>query len=267
MNNQITIGYLSWKRNKILTQTLNSHNNNGLFDIIPPQNRTIFFQEIHKTDIITATKYHCNYFGDNNNIGILNGFIKLVESCKTEYFIFCENDWYLVENKDTTNKIIDDCINLLHSNQADIIKLRSRKSPGNPLYSRPTNVNEWLSQNYSGFPYKLESLSWLNEPNKTYNNLLDEYDGNYKWYITSLKHQSWSNNVFICKTCYLHDIILPLLKTDIVKNLENYTGLEDILVKYNNYIEINSYIDSIIENYKKTKIAAGEGLFEHKDFI
>lgn len=263
----ISIGYLSWKRNQIFNQTLNSHINNGLFDVIPMQNRMIFFQEISNDDIILANKYNCNYFGDDNNIGILNAFVKLVESCKTEYFIFCENDWKLIENKDTTNKIIDDCIQLLNSNNADIVKLRSRKHPGNPLYSKPKNVDEWLKGNYNGCPYKLESLSWLDEPNKTYNNLLDEYDGNYKWYITTLNHQSWSNNVFICKTNYLVDILLPLLKTSIANKLDNYTGLEDILIKYNNYIGINSYIDSIIENYKKTKIAASEGLFEHKDFI
>jgi hypothetical protein len=263
----ISIGYLSWKRNKILNQTLNSHNNNGLFNIVPKQNRIIFFQELSNEDIDDANKFNCNYIGNSLNIGILNGFIKLVESCKTEYFIFCENDWVLIEKENTTRKIIEDCIQLLNSNNVDIVKLRSRKKPGNPLYSKPKIVNEWLSQNCDGFPYKLESLSWLDEPNKIYNNLLDEYDGNYKWYITTLKHQSWSNNVFICKTNYLNNIILPLLKTSITNKLDNYTGLEDILIKYNNYIGINSYIDSIIENYKKTKIAAGEGLFEHKDFI
>ena len=43
--NKISIGYLSWKREKILTQTLESHKTNGLFDLIKPENRFIFFQE------------------------------------------------------------------------------------------------------------------------------------------------------------------------------------------------------------------------------
>ena len=30
----ISIGYLSWKRHNVLEQTLNSHIDNGLFDII-----------------------------------------------------------------------------------------------------------------------------------------------------------------------------------------------------------------------------------------
>ncbi len=43
----------------------------------------------------------------------MNALIKLVEKCKTEYFIFAENDWYLQENKETTVKILEDCTKLL----------------------------------------------------------------------------------------------------------------------------------------------------------
>ena len=37
--NNITIGYLSWKRHNVFEQTLSSHMNNGLFDIIKSENR------------------------------------------------------------------------------------------------------------------------------------------------------------------------------------------------------------------------------------
>jgi hypothetical protein len=96
----ITIGYLSWKRNAIFNQTLTSHKLNGLFDIIKPENRYIYFQEFDGHDLKLANAFHCNCFGDNKNIGILNAFIQLVEKCETEYFIFAENDWYLEENKE-----------------------------------------------------------------------------------------------------------------------------------------------------------------------
>ena len=76
----ITIGYLSWKRQDIFKQTLSSHKNNGLFDIISPKNRLIYFQEINKSDIEIAKQYECNYIGSNENIGILNAFIKLSRS-------------------------------------------------------------------------------------------------------------------------------------------------------------------------------------------
>jgi hypothetical protein len=57
----ITIGYLSWKRHNILRQTLNSHLQNGLFDLIKKENKIIFFQEISDTDIKIANEFNCNY--------------------------------------------------------------------------------------------------------------------------------------------------------------------------------------------------------------
>ena len=265
--NNISIGYLSWKRHSILNQTLLSHKNNGLFDLIKQENRYIFFQELSEEDKKIAYNYKCNYFGDKKNIGILNAFIKLVEKCETEFFIFSENDWFLVENKETTNKILEDCIELLKNNKCDIIKLRHRKKHGMPLYSKPTNIDEWLKQNINGFPYKLESLSWIEKPNKSYNNLFTEFKNNYTWYITTLQHQLWSNNIFIAKTSYLKEIVLPLIKHFETIN-DKYGGLENILINYNNFYSNNDEIlNNIINLFKKTKISAGEGLFEHKDYI
>ena len=62
--NEITIGYLSWKKHNILKQTLKSHQKNGLFDIIKPQNRIIFFQEISQRDKNIAKKYELNILGN-----------------------------------------------------------------------------------------------------------------------------------------------------------------------------------------------------------
>jgi hypothetical protein len=264
--NDITIGYLSWKRHNVLTQTLNSHRLNGLYDLISPENRFIFFQEMSKEDITIANEFQCNYIGENTNIGILNAFIRLVEHCQTEYFIFCENDWYLCENKDTTSKILNDCVELMRNNLCDIIKLRHRKHPGNPLYSIPKDINEWKNQNVSGFPYKLESLHWLEEPNLIYNNLLIEHTENYKWYITTFDHQKWSNNIFISKTSYLKNIVLPLIK-NFTHFDDHYGGLENILIHYKKFYGSSDILDNIINLYDATKIGGGEGLFIHKDFV
>lgn len=261
----ITIGYLSWKRHYILSQTLKSHQSNGLFDLINSKNRNIFFQELSDEDINISNEFKCNYFGDSENIGILNAFIKLVEKCETEYFIFSENDWYLIENKEVTEKILNDCVNMLEDDLCDVIRLRHRKNPGEPLYSKPKNIDEWLNQNVSGFPYKLESLTWVDEPNQIYKNIFQEYNGNYKWYITTLNHQKWSNNIFIAKTSYLKNIIIPLIKF-VENNNNKYTGLEDILVNYKNYLGKNLDLDNIINMYNKLRICAGEGLFTHRDY-
>ena len=256
--NNITIAYLSWKRHDIFNQTLLSHQKNGLFDCILPENRLIFFQEISQHDIQLAKMYDCNYIGSKENIGILNAFIQLVENCKTGYFIFCENDWLLIEKKEIVNNVLLDCINLLNNKTANIIKLRHRTNPGYPLHSK----NVWKLDDCYNFPYKLESLHWLNEPNLVYNNLLKECKLNYLWYITGLEHQRWSNNIFIGNTSVLKNIIIPILKLVLNNNNNNnYTGLEDILINYDKLTNTD-----LINNYKSNiKLSQGMGLFVHCD--
>lgn len=199
------------------------------------------------------------------NVGILNAFIELVNNCKTEYLIFCENDFMLNEDKNTVEKTFVDSIKIMSNNKADIIRLRHTKNPGEPLYSRPENYEDWLQQDQKKFPYKLESMSWLKNPNQFYDNLFEEYDGNYKWYITTIEHQNWSNNIFLCKTSYLKNIVIPLIKYFVNEN-DKYSGLEDVLTNYKKYIGNDKNLNKLIENFANTKIASGEGLFTHKDY-
>ncbi len=266
---QISIGYLSWKRHDVFNQTLQSHMSNGLFDIIKPQNRFIFFQELSEEDIRIAKKYECSYLGDSQNIGIFNAFVRLVEKCETEYFIFAENDWVLIENHDITFKILEDCVGLLRNNHCDIIKLRHRKNPGSPLNSRPVDINSnnWIGFSIADFPYKLESLSWLDEPNKFYSGLFGEFYGNFRWYSTNLNQQRWSNNIFIAKTSYLKNVVLPLLKFSQNYSIDKYSGLEYILIMYKRYLGKDPNLDNIINLFDRTRIVGGEGLFTHKDFV
>jgi len=259
----ITIGYLSWKRHDVFNQTLSSHKSNGLFDCILPKNRLIYFQEINEIDIALANKYGCNYIGSKENVGILNAFVALVENCKTDYFIFCENDWLLIEKKNVTFNVLQDCIDLIKNNVANIIKLRHRTIPGNPNHSK----NVWNKNDCSNFPYKLESLHWLkdDEIRLYYNNIMSEYILQYLWYITDLVHQRWSNNIFIANTHILKNCVLPLLKLNANENTNKYLGLEDILINYDKYYETNN---EVISNYKNNiKLAQGKGLFTHCDFI
>lgn len=262
--NEITIGYLSWKRHNILQQTLQSHKENGLFDLIPPENRIIFFQEISQLDRNIADKYNLNTLGNKGNIGILNAFIELVQNCKTKYFIFCENDWFLTETKETCRNVLNDCTQILDDDRKNIIKLRHIKNPGYPLYSRPHDIGQWLNSDYHGFPYKLESLSWLDYPNKHYKpGVLDEIQYNHKWYSTTLEHQRWSNNIFIANTAFLKNTIVQLLMK--FKNTDKYLGLEDILINYNNVLGQDGELDRYVNEYKTLKIVAGFGLFTHRD--
>jgi len=266
--NRITIAYLSWKRHNVLEQTLKSHEDNGLFNLI--NNKTVLFQEVSDLDIKIAEKYNLKYIGENKNIGILDALLKLIENCKTEYFIFSENDWLLIHPPETVEKMLTDCINILSENEAEIIRLRSKRYPGLPYSSSSIWIkNDNANINIDNFPWKAESLSWV--PHTVYKEgTFKTLDKNFKWHITTLEHNQWSNNIFIAKTSFLKDTLLPLInKTRHFTSLSDnpYSGLEDVLANPTKFKGTDSELDIIINNFKNTKIASGEGLFTHKDFV
>ena len=260
--NEITIGYLSWKRHNILKQTLKSHQENGLFDIIKPQNRIIFFQEISQRDKNIAKKYELNILGNKENIGILNAFIELVKNCKTKYFIFCENDFLLLKNDYEISKTLNDVCKILENNPYAQIKLSNYKNPGF-LYIK--GGTEWLKQDQSDFGFKVESLSWIPNPKEFYPNV-NILNYNYEWFQFKSQDQKWSNHIYACNTNYLKEIIVHLLKHNRDNNKElniKYQGLEDTLNYTDKIPNQNEYIKKLINKYNMRNVYSGGGNFFH----
>jgi len=259
---EFTIGYLSWKKHNIIKKTLDSHQENGLFNIILPKNRIIYFQEISEEDRTIANEYELNYMGNSQNIGILNAFIKLVENCKTPYFIFCENDFILMDNNFDINKTLEDVSCILKNDLYAQVKLSNSKNPG---FLYISGGDEWLQQDQSNFRYKVESLSWIPNPKEFYHNI-NSITHNYEWLVFKSDDQNWSNHIHVCNTKYLKEVILPLLRynRDYNKNLDvKYQGLEDTLIFPDKIPNPNEYIKNLIKLHSKRKIYSGGGNFYH----
>jgi len=257
-----SINYLSWKKVSILTETLDSHDKNGLFNQITNENRNIFFQEISNEDIEIAKQYNINIFGNNENIGILNAFIELVENCKTEYFIFCENDFLLMKEDYDIKKTLDDVKQILQEDNYAQVKLSNYKNPG---FLYISGGEDWLKQNQENYKYKIESLSWIPNPKEFYKTM-KTINYNYEWFVVNNDDQLWSNHIYACNTSFLKNIILPLLKHN--KDTNNtldikYQGLEDTFNNIDSIRHKDERIQFLIEEYKKRKIYSGGGNFFH----
>ena len=269
----ITIGYLTWKKHKHFEKTLKSHKDNGLFDLIPPKNRIVFIQELDDETIEVVKKYECNYIGNEKNIGMLEAYIELVENCKTEYFIFCENDFVLMKNTDVFNnfeikKTLEDTINILKENKNSQVKLSNIKKPGY-LVSRTKvhPIEKFLIRDQNSFSFKIESFSWIDDPINFYKNTkIDTIQQNYKWYSLDLKHQDWSNHVHACCIKFSKEIIIPLFKFA-KYNYPHinilYSGIEQSFRNTEKYQGKDPEIDKLIEEFKSIKIISGGGNFYH----
>ena len=237
----ITIAILSWKSCKTLKNTLESYKNNNLLNIV---NSLIYFQEIGDNEKTLANKYNIPYIGSEQNMDIYIGLKELVNNCKTKYFIFAENDFELIHKEDEVIKVFNDCILLLENNDVQYIRLRDVANPGEPLYSQP--LFEQIKNDTNAkqkFKYKLDTISHTNLE-ETFPNVFNIVNYNYKWYITSCENSIFTNNIFMAKTEWLKNIVLPFVET--------HMGSER-----------NKVEDIIDDKLKGYNLAAGMGLFKH----
>jgi hypothetical protein len=248
------VGILCWKSYKTVENTLKSYRTNGLFDLCKS---IIYFQEKTPEYEELAKKYGVEeIMGTPQNLHILKGFLALVEATKTPYMIFAECDFELVHDKVYTEKVLQEALHLLEEKGVDMVKLRDREKPGEPLYSRQ-DIGIGPGEFADDIPispdalcqvHKLETLHYLKEPEKKFPGVFEVIDmgTGHKWYKCSEQHNEWSNNIFIAKMTFLRDRVKKLLDESGKSNDAN-SILED-------------YLSDHLKGYS---LAGGPGLFTH----
>ena len=255
----ITIGIVCWKSPKTITSTLDSYTKNGLFELVRPiiyiQERTPKYEKIARDHGISTI------LGTKDNLGILQAFIALVEATTTKYFIFAECDFKLIHDKATTEKVLGEAIRLIEEKNVKVVRLRDRKHPGYPMIaemmagvdkmSREDRNKHAFDQN---FDYKLESVMFLDHPDKAFPNVFTVVDYSSRWYTCPEKGCApWSNNIFIAPTAFMKETVLPLLK---VRPGVNAAGRNDDV-----FGKLETYLIGHLKNYT---VAQGPGLFTHE---
>jgi len=222
----------------------------------------IFFQEVTPDDTDIASNYGIKVMGSKSNIGILDAFITLVEQCSTKYFIFCENDFLLLDDNYDISKTMQDVCQILERDPYAQVKLSNYKNPG---FLYLSGDSDWLQRDQSGFQYKVESLSWIPNHREFYPDV-GVLDYNYEWFQFESKDQLWSNHIYACNTEYLQNVVVPLLKHNRDHNevLDvKYQGLEDTLNFTEQIPNVTAHISDLITKHKMRKIYSGGGNFYH----
>lgn len=235
----IGIGILSYKRHETLIPMLETLKKNKLFDIVAEVK--IFFQQIDEEDIKIAKKYKLEFLGSDTNVGISEGFLRLANSMKSEFFLPLEHDWHLIENKETTQLRLKESIELLKENYK-IVRLRHRQHPGYPHFSFKYQDKEF--EIYDEWhkcinPHLLDSIHWT-DPDIKFPKQIKKHKN---YFVTTARWANWTNNPCLYKKKFYIKFVLK----------HNSPGIK---LEY-----------EIAKNWIKNrfKIAHGEGLFEHKD--
>jgi hypothetical protein len=239
MSLPITLAITTWKKPNTLRNTLQSYKDNGLLELcagkmIWANGRTEEHNEI-------AAQFGFNIFGGPRNIGAGYPFLRLTELCNTEYILFLEDDFVLVEPIAVAKKELDVGLSLLSNNEVDTYRLRHRKQPGNPLCSEDMRGREYICP-----PLFLESVFFRDNPHLAINEIWQHETGAF---ITSCQYSMYTNNPVLYKTDWVYNNIVLRAEPS---HGELYSGFERYMGRF--WLTINPVVSH-----------AAIGLFSHID--
>lgn len=238
----ISVGILSWHSDHSLKNTLESYKRNGLFDVV--SDVTILFQEVRSQDRYLANQFNIPYIGLDKNVGIGKAFVTLCEQADHPYVLLLEDDWELSTNIVKVKESLSSALKMIEHG-TDVVRLRSRKNPGYPLYSQEPYYGKEL-EHYDPTinlisPHLFESIHWIENPEEKFPNMISTEKGHY---ITTSRWSNWTNNPCLYKKRFYIDTV------------NNFINNEGLLLEP----EISYWWAR--QNYK---IAWADGLFTHND--
>ena len=257
--NDITIAILSWKAPQTIRNTLDSYKQNNLLGLMKS---LIYIQERTAEEDALAAEYGIQkVLGTSENVGVLNAFIEMMHAVDTPYVIFAEDDFVLLHDESKLRGVLADCMKLCSEKGVKYVRLRDRKNPGEPLYSRlelEVDDSSLEAHDYKDFMYKAEMVHFLDNPDQKLPDVFTAVNPpelNYTWYLCDFMNSNWSSNIYMADMEIIKNIILPILEASTNStntNFNKYHSIERILVPPEN----KQKLDGVI-------LATGEGLFTH----
>ena len=251
------IGVLSWRGYDSLENSLYSYKKNGLSNMT--KHKFVCLPEYKEEGIKIVEKYNYKPILIQENLGILGGFKKLAKEMPKGPILLLENDLELIENKRETYSQLQKSIDLLNEERLIQVRLRSRKSPGEPFVGLIKYKNYWsdnlISRTKRFFrPSKAHRLIgtsayYHEEPDRIHPNIVKKiYD---KFYLVPSSVLTWANlAILVDRDVYLETIIK---KAEQSKAKKHINGFKNIEIELNNSWWRNN----------EFKILIAPGLFKH----
>ena len=251
------IGILSWKGYDSLENSLHSYKKNGLSNLT--KYKFVCLPEYKEEGIKIAEKYNYKPILIKKNLGILGGFKKLAEEMPKGPILLLENDLELIEKEKETYLQLQKSINLLNEHKLIQVRLRSRKSPGEPFVGLKKYKSYWSDNIISRTkrflrPFKAHRLIgtsayYHEEPDIIHPDFVKKFDKNF--YLVPSSVLNWANlAILVDRDIYLEKIIK---KAEEIKSRKNINGFKNIEIELNN----SWWRDN------KFKILITPGLFKH----
>lgn len=216
MQHNLTLAILSWRQPRTLKHSLESYKRQGLLDLA--HEKLVFFNECTGEDRRIAEKYGFRVLESKRNIGIAKPFQKLVRAATGNYFLFLENDFMLVEDREACEQELKAAMAVLEKG-ISCVRLRHQHHYGDPNY--------WLLKVWEGRKSaeeaNLNATYLFDEPDQHYAEIDRIHYSGRTFFVGDSGIANFTNNPCLYRTAFLCEHFLEKSFTDfdnLEKNIE-----------------------------------------------
>jgi len=256
----VGLGILSWRGHKSLEQSLNSYAKEDFFDLF--DDCMAFLPDPDENVQKVVRKFPVRAESDSENKGIMAGMEEIAQRLKTDYIFFVENDCPLLESKAEAHRQIKKALNLLHTNQACVARMRHVKQFGeafetikkyNRYFPNPDTNSAKLKRLFR--PSKARRISGTaiygeTSPDKKFpDRIRNAGDG---FYLVDTSVLPWTNQSIMISRAFFLDTIIPFCHSVPLGRTANGFRTLEIELNRSNFWTKSGW-----------KIACGLGLLTH----
>jgi len=214
IRNMISFGILSFMAPKTLEHTLSTYKKSGLLNLSDDIFVVIQFSTKQNNEVEVCKKFGIRSICLPDNGRMAWGFKAIFENARHEHILFLENDFVNKNSDIATKEFIENSIYFIDELNADIVRGRSRKDPGDPNYAY-LNLRHIPPESFCNNTHLSECIFWVEHPEVVYPSQISKIiscAGSSDWYSTSSRYCNYTNNPFICKKTFFKHAILPFIE-------------------------------------------------------
>jgi len=203
----------SWHESKLLNHV------SGIYVFVQELDDDKDKDERLSHDVISSilSKNNAVIIGQREQVGIAEAFAQLMDRVDLDhhddnpYILFLEEDFCVDSDKvSTLESHLEEALELMKS--VDVVRLRSRNNPGIPdcyyvFFSHQIHLLPVFA--------RLSSANWLQNEDvvSRYANI-EMCGGNHSSLCAHGRDTEWTNNPFLARLSWIHDVVVPVAKAD-----------------------------------------------------
>jgi hypothetical protein len=207
-----------------MAATLVSYFERGLLELV--DQRRIILQEPNSDQVMWANQFGFDAVIIDDNIGVGRAFGELLNRCTTDFILFLEEDWLLIESRQAVESQLAGGVELLQAEPRGVVRYRHRWDYGEPLCSLQFRDKEEQHLTHLG-----ECVHWREHPEKDFPDLIKKLSiGENDFFRLSSRNSCYTNNPVLYRTDFAREVLLPFCFDNLETPMQPWWEQQDFAV-------------------------------------